>query len=380
MGARRSVGICWRCVVLAPASCICEVDMNRKLATILICSAYGLPAHAVDLVDAEAAVEMCESARPISRSASLPWMVEPRCQRTVSEGDGQSGDNAVTGARGDICVDAARSLEALSIHRLARERAALLFETHHVTIPSGSFVLSNYDDSTEIVAIATSAGFEMHGGAWLLDVEGGEALEFAVTADQALVLEERWAMDGLALELAFELPWTTDPRGPMCVATDSGADAVRARLLRGELVDAHSGATLATVRTSHDVVAGLRNNSADTQPAEPAARVSSLEVISGGASEDLDFEMMRLAIEVGLLDCYLRGLAGNAGLHGALVFELDAGAVASDTPPIVGIDALGSDVVRECSLDVLARMPWPTVCGRSPPSETQLRATVVFHR
>jgi hypothetical protein len=350
--------------------------MYRSIAAILICSAYAAPAAAVDLIDAESAIDLCERTQAPARAASLPWMVEPRCQGAVAAGsaaDAVAVDSAV-------CVDAARSLEALAVHRFARERAALIFETHRVVVPSSSFVLSVYDEETEMISIATAQGFEMHGGAWLLDVEGDEALEFAVSHDQALALEERWAMDALSLELDFELPWSTDPRGAYCVEAVGGAEVLRAHPLRAELVDTQTGATLASVRTTHDIVAGMRFADAAAAPPEPAARVSSLEVISGGASEDLDFEMMRLAIEVGLLDCYLRGLAGNARLHGALVFELDAGAVASDTPPVVGIDALGSDVVRECSVDVLARMPWPTVCGRSPPSETQLRATVVFHR
>lgn len=376
--------------------------MGTRLVTVGLLSVAALgtavEAHALEVVDGTDLAEICRRTEVPSRALPIPWLQPPECSRADHgvEADppdwdvlpdsvpgfaaAAEGEHSQIDTAPEACLDASRSVQAISAHRFAVERAALLLQSHRASIPSSAFALMPYDEQTELLAISVSDDFELFGGAWVLDVVDDQPLEFALSPADAADVEQRWALDALVLELTFELPWSTDWSGDYCYHAPTGASALRIHPLRAALVDALTGQVLVRSRTQFDVAAGMRHDEGSSEPPQPGVQVTSLEVISGGANEDLDFEMMRVAIEFGLLECYLRGLSTNARLQGAMVFVLDAGALESDEPPVVSIDALGSDVVHGCAVDALSRLPWPSVCGRMPPADTQLRATVVFDR
>jgi hypothetical protein len=347
-----------------------------QVAALAVLSASA-STHALDLRVPGAAQMLCAHAAD-SRSTAPPWLRLPDC---ASEGSGAS---LVALAPDDgACDPAARSVAAISAREFALERAELLVRTHEVWVGTRDLEPGVWDEHAEVYVVPFVGAVPFGGGAFALDLVGSDGVLFEAGADAFDRVQHLWGLDALQARLVFELPLELFVDTPFCREGEDGTQVVYGRLLGAELVESLTGEVLASTRTEAAVAAdvrwGPRRGGADPG-AQPRVDVTSIDVVSGGAGAALDLEMVRWAIEVELLDCYLQGLASNSLLQGALVFELLVGVDESATPPRVSIDAVGSPELTDCSVDALSRLRWDAVCGAEPDLGTQIRTTVVFSR
>jgi hypothetical protein len=237
-----------------------------------------------------------------------------------------------------------------------------------------------WDPDVGTVMISLGDGLVVAGAGVRLVFPRRDALVFDGTEWFYDRVETLRQLGRLSLTLEFELATLVRPELPICAESADGGVEVAIHLLSARLSDAGSTEPLAEVRTQallHREALGLALAPNTGSASVPRVRLTSLHVMSEGTGLAESLHRLQLEMESRLSECYLRALAENAGLQGALVvtFRVEADGQVRDAAVVV--DALDCAEVSMCVLEVLEAVQ---VARTDDTSEAELRASLTFSR
>lgn len=266
-----------------------------------------------------------------------------------------------------------------------KERRKLLHKRFTVTVTAEDAPVIGYDDVTGILSVNAYRPLpisEHH--AVVLD--GAGALPFEVTAERSNDVISHYVTGQARLRLEFVPAAFADAEQPICTRADSQEPTphlIHAALLKASLIDP-LGRTLVSFETALGREADLlvANNIAGfLASAYPQVTVASIRYFDGKPSyprtspemdEALERKLTRL-IQKRLYGCYVRGLASNGRLQGALVVRFDTVGEAEAT---VLVDSLNSPPVAGCVVERLGEVG--ALVGTETAEKKQLKATLIF--
>lgn len=191
---------------------------------------------------------------------------------------------------------------------------------------------------------------------------------FELPEADAHTLRARYEAGTASLKITFlPLAWSDYDR-PLC-RTESEMQVLDGEVLSADLVD-EVGRSIARFHTRLGrEVALMRQHRIKgyLDTGTPVVTVSALTPYPRGETTLGDDTQARIRSDLRamLYGCYLKGLAGNGRLQGALVVKI------TDTEATVLVDSLHDQMTRGCALDRIASLPRDR---RSP----SLKATVIF--
>lgn len=228
-----------------------------------------------------------------------------------------------------------------------------------------------WDEVTRNLEIRTGGRLPIGAGLGL-ELAGAPVVKFASDRELASDWALRYQMGKLRLKVTFVSAAWEDYEAPLCSEDDGGRHWLRGVVLGAELQDeaGRTQARFATALGTHVAAMwsqGVKGYLAAGTPVVTVPSVSAFPADSG-ALERHASDAIGLALREELYGCYLRGLARNSRLQGALVFRL-----AQDTEPQILVDSLHAQEVGNCAIERLRRVQ----DGRRQRA-TAIKATVIF--
>ena len=241
------------------------------------------------------------------------------------------------------------------------------------------------DSGNETLAIEATDPFQLFGGLFALNLARTSSIEFPVGSDGS-ELRTAHGTDELLLRIYFQLSSMESPFDDYCRRNGDLQTIIDGRLLAAELVTRDEQVIAARIETPH-----LRSQriqfsarlTVQSEPLVPRVLVTSTTVVEDAAEPDLraeldpteELEYLTLESESLLLPCYVRALASNGRLRGALVATYRVDEEGAVDRPIISIDAVGDERISTCVTDALDEIVLPRK-GQS--NSYGIRMTVVF--
>ena len=244
----------------------------------------------------------------------------------------------------------------------AHARARVLLQPHVVDVVSSGFAFEPWDDALGLLVVETGETLPLHGGAWQLGLASTDRIAFEVDEEDAEDLVAMRRMGSLSLRIVFELATAAEPDLSWCVDTPDGAVRIDAHLVSAELVEPLSGHVRARATTERFDAGRVRYG---VEPcgthdgAEPVADVARVIVSSDEGVAGEIAPIIELHLEARVSDCYVRQLATNARLQGAMTlgFRVDADGHSAEAEVL--IDAVDSPDLTRCVLTAVDSLALP---------------------
>lgn len=337
---------------------------------VLIGWCVALPGHAWEWDSRRAVERLCAVSAPMHEAMS-PCSEE--------DGDGNRTDERAR-ARGACMRDADPMSASLQAHGYARERAELLVQTHVVRVGAEGFRIAEWDEHTGTLHIEIGDGIALDGLGVVLAFPGRDAILLDATQPMAERIATMWRLGALSLDLAFELAASVAPERTICLRTKHDDVRVEAVLVAASLRDSVTGERLIAASTPEYVLRGelagiLAPQAADR--AVPHVTLTALHLMTEGPGLANGLMRLQLDLESRLSECYLRALAENSGLQGALVVAFEVGAEGVVSGAEVVIDALDCPLLSECVTRAMNALQVRRSAGAGP---VEMRASMTFSR
>lgn len=364
----------------------------RVLALLAVCCAWTADARAGTLVEASDFAALCDHARPVADVFSMPiafgaMTMEPKWTALDDEIVAlttRAVPEHAWGAHDEPCSDPV--VAVLRAREYAQRRGGLLLESYDVAVDASAFELDDSDVSLGILRVPLVEGIGFFGDTYAL-VFDTDAIAFDVEQREAEDLIARHAIGSLSLRLRFTIATRREPLEPYCVAMVDDATRIAAQVVSAELVEPLTQVRRAGVRSAAWVDEHVRRVAAEASAAStelrPTIEVTSIEVTGTRGCEADEATVVQTTLETLWIDCYVRALASNTRLQGALVVEFDVDDAGRVGGFEITTDMLQNDVVTSCAEDVMRSLrlsaasdePWlvrTTVMFRPTP-QTGLR-------
>lgn len=285
-------------------------------------------------------------------------------------------------------VMSASPMEAMRArHEYALTRHRRLMGVYAVTmrprdygfLPATEDLLNSGDDT---LAIDAADPFQLFGGLFALNLARTSSIEFPVGSEGS-ELRTAHGADELLLRIYFQLSSMESPFDDYCRRNGDLQTIIDGRLLAAELVTRDEAVIAARIETPH-----LRSQriqfsarlTVQSEPLVPRVLVTSTAVIEDESDPSAqqpteELEYLTLESESLLLPCYVRALASNGRLRGALVATYRVDEEGTVDRPAISIDAVGDERISTCVTDALDEIVLPRK-GQS--NSYGIRMTVVF--
>lgn len=385
--------LCERRALPYPTFPVAELPLALRIAIIwLVVTLIPTVGRAIEIDGVSAARALCAHALPVSEAfadeeSSVPPVspVPVDCADADEEAELMEAGYVPAGPAaeaqragydvGEVAGETRSRTEGARAY--SRRRSELLVSAHQVMAEGGHFEAMPWDAELGVLLFVAPEHLPIVPG-YALALADGVELSFPIDEERAEVITAAHAMDDVRMRLVFELRAAQDPTHAFCEAGAEGDMVISAVLLAAELVQRESGEPLARLETTEFVASAVRwggePDGAETT-ARPTAQVTSLALEGEGNGLGDDVEVVQLALESRLTECYLSGLAANARLQGAIVVGFEMDVEGRFHNPQLQIDAVGCSLVTSCAMRELARVQVPRTAPGGP---LLIRATVTL--
>jgi len=325
-----------------------------SLPLVVLFAVLAAPATAGELADPSAVRSFCDLADPAPPVVSVSTVADPGSE-AVLEGSGAAVDGVL------VHGDAAWA-DGVAARDRAHARARVLLQAHVVDVVASSFAFDPWDEALGVLSVDVTDGIPLHGGAWSLGLEGTDRVAFAVDEETAEDLVALRRMGSLSMRVVFEVATAADPDASWCLEGDDGSVTIAARLVSAEIVEPLTDRVRARATTDRFDAGRVRYGvepCGTVDVAEPVAEVARVRVSSEDGVAGEIAPLVQLYLEAHLSDCYVRHLAANARLQGAMTlgFRIDDAGHSADAEVL--IDAVDSPDLTRCVMTAIDGLDLP---------------------
>lgn len=262
--------------------------------------------------------------------------------------------------------------------RYHERRREAIYKVYESALPVMDEGLLRYDRVTGMLTISGFREYQPRSGAPAIRFRNECFLSFEFSEEQAHDLMAQIRMGTVEVRVGYQLVARDDYDEDFCPASDSedSPDQLRVHLLYARLIDREGGdneepRVIDTYQTQLGHRWALQKSARYldiAHPSVPEVKVSHLQWRPPGKGWADDFDSDGLAetvqsleeglgssIEHAVYPCYIRALAANASLQGALVLEIPVGETEGRSIDFL-MDTLGEAGIRSCVEEAIATL------------------------